>query len=85
VWARLLGVKGVIVEEGAAEEDDRTRWDDRKLDHVRPYLESAQAAGRYGVVAIVAAQEFQWVVCLTPIIHATAGRAAETAPGWSES
>ncbi len=40
---------------------DRTRWDDRKLDHVRPYLERAQAEGRYGVVAIVAAQEFQWV------------------------
>jgi hypothetical protein len=40
---------------------DRTRWDDRKLDHVRPYLERAEAAGRHGVVAIVAAQEFQWV------------------------
>ena len=40
---------------------DRTRWDDRKLDHVRPYLEAAERAGRYGVVAIVAAQEFQWV------------------------
>jgi hypothetical protein len=41
---------------------DRTRWEDRKLDHVRPYLEAAQRAGRYGVVAIVAAQEFQWVL-----------------------
>ena len=40
---------------------NRTRWDDRKLDHVRPYLERAQAEGGYGVVAIVAAQEFQWV------------------------
>jgi hypothetical protein len=40
---------------------DRTRWDDRKLDHVRPYLERAQADGRTGVVAIVATQEFQWV------------------------
>jgi len=40
---------------------DRSRWDDRKLDHVRPYLQRAQAAGRHGVVAIVAAQEFQWV------------------------
>ena len=39
---------------------DRTRWDDRKLDHVRPYLEG-RGRGRYGVVAIVAAQEFQWV------------------------
>lgn len=37
---------------------DRTRWDDRKLDHVRPYLERAR---RPGVVAIVVAQEFQWV------------------------
>ncbi len=40
---------------------DRSRWDDRKLDHVRPYMERAEAAGRHGVVAIVAAQEFQWV------------------------
>jgi hypothetical protein len=40
---------------------DRTRWDDRKLDHVRPYLDAAEAEGRFGVVAIVAAQEFQWV------------------------
>ena len=37
---------------------DRSRWDDRKLDHVRPYLERAT---RPGVVAIVAAQEFQKV------------------------
>ena len=37
---------------------DRSRWDDRKLDHVRPYLEQARAPG---VVAIVVAQEFQWV------------------------
>ena len=40
---------------------DRSRWDDRKLDHVRPYLERAERQGRYGVVAIVSAQEFQWV------------------------
>ena len=40
---------------------DRTRWDDRKLDHVRPYLDRAEAEGRFGVVAIVQAQEFQWV------------------------
>jgi hypothetical protein len=40
---------------------DRTRWDDRKLDHVRPYLDKAEAEGRTGVVAIVAAQEFQRV------------------------
>lgn len=40
---------------------DRTRWDDRKLDHVRPHLERAERDGRCGVVAIVSAQEFQWV------------------------
>jgi hypothetical protein len=40
---------------------DRSRWDDRKLDHVRPYLDAAGAAGRHGVVAIVATQEFQYV------------------------
>ena len=40
---------------------DRTRWDDRKLDHVRPYLDEAEAEGRFGVVAIVTGKEFQWV------------------------
>jgi len=40
---------------------DRSRWDDRKLDHVRPYLDRAAAEGRFGVVAIVVAQEFQWM------------------------
>jgi hypothetical protein len=40
---------------------DRGRWGDRKLDHVRPYLERAEREGRFGVVAIVAAQEIQWV------------------------
>ena len=40
---------------------DRTRWDDRKLDHVRPYLERAEREGRFGIVAIVFAQEFQYV------------------------
>jgi hypothetical protein len=40
---------------------DRSRWDDRKLDHVRPYLEAAEAKRRPGVVAIVPTQEFQWV------------------------
>lgn len=40
---------------------DRTRWDDRKLDHVRPYLDAAECQGRFGVVAIVSAEEFQWV------------------------
>jgi len=40
---------------------DRSRFDDRKLDHIRPYLDRAEAEGRTGVVAIVAAQEHQWV------------------------
>jgi hypothetical protein len=40
---------------------DRTRFDDRKLDHVRPHLEQAERSGHFGVVAIVTAQEFQWV------------------------
>jgi hypothetical protein len=40
---------------------DRARWDDRKLDHVRPYLEAAERERRFGVVAIVACQEFAWV------------------------
>jgi hypothetical protein len=46
----------------ALKKPDRTRWDDRKLDHVRPYFEKAEAEGRTGVVAIVSAQEFQWVL-----------------------
>jgi hypothetical protein len=40
---------------------DRSRWDDRKVDHVLPYVDDAVAQGRFGVVAIVSAQEFQWV------------------------
>jgi hypothetical protein len=44
---------------------DRSRWDDRKLDHVRPYLDAAERNRRWGVVAIVAAQEFQWVFTAT--------------------
>jgi hypothetical protein len=46
----------------ALKKPDRSRWDDRKLDHVRPYLQRAEREGRYGVVAIVACQEFQWVL-----------------------
>jgi hypothetical protein len=40
---------------------DRSRFDDRKLDHVRPYLDAAEREGRSGVVAIVQAQEYAWV------------------------
>ncbi len=44
---------------------DRTRWDDRKLDHVRPHLDRAERLSQFGVVAIVAGQEFQWVYTAT--------------------
>jgi hypothetical protein len=54
-------------------EPDRTRWDDRKLDHVYPYFERAEKARRYGVVAIVAAQEFQWVFSATKKTGSGAG------------
>jgi hypothetical protein len=40
---------------------DRSRWDDRKLDHVRPYLDAAERERRFGLVAIVAGQEYAWV------------------------
>ena len=40
---------------------DRSRWDDRKLDHVRQHLETAEREGRFGVVALVVAEEFQRV------------------------
>ena len=47
---------------------DRSRWDDRKLDHVQPHLVRAEREGRFGVVAIVAAQEFAWVFsCQGPL------------------
>jgi hypothetical protein len=52
---------------------DRSRWDDRKLDHVRPFLERAERAGRWGVVAIVATQEFQWVFAATKHTGSTTG------------
>lgn len=40
---------------------DRSRWDDRKLDHVREHLQRAEREGRFGVVALVVCEEFQWV------------------------
>jgi len=52
---------------------DRTRWDDRKLDHVRPYLDRAERSNRWGIVAIVAAQEFQWVFSATKRTGTTTG------------
>jgi hypothetical protein len=36
---------------------DRSRWDDRKLDHVRPHLDKAEHEGASALFA----QEFQWV------------------------
>jgi hypothetical protein len=56
---------------------DRSRWDDRKLDHVRPYLDQAERDGRFGVVAIVACLEFA---------HVFSGRNKATKPGavWFE-
>jgi hypothetical protein len=51
---------------------DRSRWDDRKIDHVQPYVDAAAAEGRFGVVAIVSTQEFQWVF---------GGRNRSTTPG----
>ena len=57
---RFAAARGVPIL--ALKKPDRTRWDDRKLDHVRPYLDAAEREGRYGVVAIVACQEFQWVL-----------------------
>jgi hypothetical protein len=58
-------VKAFAVERGVPilqlKKPDRTRWDDRKLDHVGPFLEAADAEGRFGVVAIVSAQEYAWV------------------------
>lgn len=40
---------------------DRTVWNDRKIDHVMPLLDDAERQGRFGVVAIVSAQEIQKV------------------------
>ena len=57
----------------ALRKPDRSRWDDRKLDHVRPYVERAERHGRFGVVAIVAAQEFQWVFGATKRTGSGAG------------
>jgi hypothetical protein len=41
---------------------DRSRRDDRKIDHVRPHFQRAERDGRYGIVAIVACQELQSVL-----------------------
>jgi len=61
----VRGVKAFAQDNGIPilrlKKPDRSRWDDRKLDHVRPYIAAAEAQGRFGVVAIVSAQEFQWV------------------------
>ena len=38
---------------------DRSRWGDRKIDHVMPYVKKAEDDGRFGVIAIVVAQEWR--------------------------
>ena len=48
----------------ALKKPDRSRWDDRKLDHVRPYLDAAERDGRFGVVAIVSPRSSSG--CSTP-------------------
>jgi hypothetical protein len=43
---RFVRARGIpVVRLGAP---DRRRWDDRKLDHVRPHLERAEREGRFG-------------------------------------
>ena len=49
----------------ALKEPDRSRRDDRKLDHVRPICRRANGMAGFGVVAIVTAQEFRWVFSAT--------------------
>jgi hypothetical protein len=56
---RFARARGIPVLRLAA--PDRRRWDDRKLDHVRPHLERADREGRFGVVALVVTEEFQRV------------------------
>ena len=56
---RFVAARGIPVLRLAA--PDRSRWDDRKIDHVQPYLEQAEREGRFGVLALVAAEEIQWV------------------------
>jgi hypothetical protein len=56
---------------------DRSRWDDRKLDHVRPQLDRAEREGRFGVVAMVSAQEFQSV-------YSAKDRSADPGRPWFE-
>ena len=56
---RFVRARGIPVLRLAS--PDRSRWDDRKLDHVRPHLERAEREGRFGLVALVVAEEFQRV------------------------
>jgi hypothetical protein len=56
---RFVAARGIPVLRLAS--PDRSRWDDRKVDHVRPHLEQAEREDRFGVVALVAAEEVQWV------------------------
>jgi hypothetical protein len=56
---RFVRARGIPVLRLAS--PNRSRWDDRKLDHVRPHLERAEREGRFGVVALVVTEEFQRV------------------------
>jgi len=46
---------------------DRTRWDDRKLDHVRPHLEQAERDGRHRMVSAGRRNALakRWACCST--------------------
>ena len=54
----------------ALKEPDRSRRDDRKLDHVRPICSALNGMAGFGVVATVTAQEFRWVFSATKRISA---------------
>ena len=54
---RFAHERGIPVPRLAA--PDRSRWDDRKVDHVRPHLRRAEREGRFGVVALVVAEQFR--------------------------
>jgi hypothetical protein len=56
---RFVRARGIPVLRLAS--PNRSRWDDRKLDHVRPHLERAEREGRFGVIALVVTEEFQRV------------------------
>ncbi len=56
-FAEANGIPVLVLRKGR----DRSRWDDRKIDHVRPFVDAAEREGRFGVVAVISAMEYQWV------------------------